>query len=686
MRIESATLICVVFGLSACSDPDAPKPLVATKAPFAAPVDGLAGAMVQSCGVYEATRCEAGRQQTCTAYDSNAKAFRSPDALTHRAWLWERYHDLYHTPDGQDAKRYLRHTFTATASEAEWAAPDNFGGYNGLGDSAIWSGTALNAKVMRYLVTGTEADYAAMTEQVRTMLSLFDVTGIPGYLARYHFYRMPVGGPQTDEHAIFFDDEPLRHTDHLIEDAGNIEGLPALYTEGLADSAGQLFEGTAMWHGTPTIDQYSGLTASLPAAWSLLKDEALKKRISDHMSCYLKRLKRIELINLAAQPELSGVLKEYLNGGAANFDPEDVDLSRISSLVMYVTEQPNSLNADTFDRSCPDSIALTPSRVLDGRSGSFQSELLSLLADMRGKKEEHPTGLDHYYVPNARGPDAVHLMNLAAAVYHMTGDEMYLRFLEDELIGNIGTIDIAQTFASVIPPKWCRKWYASHIAFVPLWGINNLLDDSILRDQMQRVLHEEAWKKDAALLGNAKFSLMYAGALSSETDGEQAEALAQGAVWLKQLQGNGGVPDAPRRSYLINVQTVSDGLPADVEPECPTPEIRKLCEDGVEIFGTKIQPWDITQPCTGALNECMMDNGECAKAMASKALPVGLRGWWGFQWQGDPYSLGSQSSGGGTKQSSGLDLFESYWLARYYGALPEAEGLLLAWQDDGACP
>lgn len=685
MRIESATLIGLIVGLSACSDP-ADRPMVATKAPFAAPADALTGSDVQSCTIYEATRCEAGRKQTCAGYDSGAKAFRSPDALTHRAWLWERYHDLYHTPDGQDAKRQLRQTLTGTASEAEWASADNFVAYNGLGDSAIWSGTALNAKVMRYLVTGTDADYAEMTRQVRTMLSLFDVTAIPGYLARYHFYRMPQGGPQTDRSAIFYDDEPLRHTDHEILAPQNIEGLPALYAEGLADSSGQIFSGTPMWHGTPTIDQYSGLTASLPAAWSLLKDEDLKKRISDHMSCYLKRLRRIELINLAAQPELSGALRDYLNGGASNFDPEDIDLTKISRLIMYVTEQPNSLNVDTFDRSCPETIALTPSRVLDGRSPTFQSELLGLLADMRGKKEEHATGVDHYYVPNARGPDAVHLMNLAAAVFHMTGDEMYLRFLEDELIGNIGTVDVAQTFASVIPPKWCRKWYASHISFVPLWGINNLLDDSILKDQMQRVLHEEAWKKDAALLGNAKFSLMYGGALGSETEGEQAQALAQGAVWLSQLQGNGGVPDAPRRSYIMNAQAVRAGLPDDIEPECPTPEVRKLCEEGVEIFGTTIQPWDITEPCTGGVNECMMDNGECAQARASKALPVGLRGWWGFTWQGDPYGLGHDSSGGGTIQSSGLDLFESYWLARYYGALPEADGLVLAWQDEGACP
>ncbi len=667
------------------------QPVFETKDPFSAPQNLLADRSVEGCAVYEQSACESGVQRTCKVYDASAGAFVSPDPLTHRALLYERWYALYHSPDGQHAKRRFAEPIPGDMEEAQWSALDRFSNFDGLGDAAIWSGTALNATILRYLVTGTEADYQRLEARTRQLLMHFEVTGIPGYLARYHFYRAPVGAPKSDQHAVFYDDEELRHTDHEIKNPERIEGLPALYTEGMVDEAGQRWMGTPMWHGVPSIDQYSGLTTSLPAAWGLLRDEALKSKIALHLGCYLKRLQRAELTNIQKNPEAKELAQVFFENSGANFDPEDIDLTKLDTLVMYYLPQPNSANADTFDSSCPDSITTSPTRIIDATAPDFGAQMLGLVGDITGaKKSLSATNIDHYYLVNARGADAVHMMGLAAMSYHFTGEALYKDFLENELITNLQTLEVADTYSAVIPPKWCRKWYASHISIGPLWGLLNLLEDSVLRDRLYTVMHEEAWNKDGAHLGNAKFALMFAGSVPSNKGDGQDAARDEAVALLEQFGGNGGVLDAPRRTYYLPYDEVEAQLPGlGIEAECPSEDVVRFCEEGQTAFGVAVNPFDITEPCVGEAYECPTYNGECARKRASSALPVQLRQMWGFQWQGDPYRLGDDQgrdpSQSGVIQSSGIDLIESYWMARYYGFINEGQDYVLAWSDDGAC-
>ena len=63
----------------------------------------------------------------------------------------------------------------AGTQESVWGAPSSFANYAGTGDAAIWSAVALETYAMRYLQTGTEADYQRMETKARQIQTLFEV-------------------------------------------------------------------------------------------------------------------------------------------------------------------------------------------------------------------------------------------------------------------------------------------------------------------------------------------------------------------------------------------------------------------------------------------------------------------------------------------------------------------------------
>ena len=63
-----------------------------------------------------------------------------------------------------------------------------------------------------------------------------------------------------------------------------------------------------------SIDQYSGPMVALPAAWGLLRDDGVKDRVAHQLTCYLKRLQRIEVRNLQQRPDLFEAVMAALGG------------------------------------------------------------------------------------------------------------------------------------------------------------------------------------------------------------------------------------------------------------------------------------------------------------------------------------------------------------------------------------
>ena len=475
-------------------DDPTPDPAWTTRDPFQRPADPLAGTAHTSCALYEDTRCEAGRLQRCTTLDVASGAFVDPDPQLRRVLLYDRWYDLYTSPDGQTASRDHHVGFEPGTPEAVWADPAHFARWDGLGDAAIWTGVALDAAMFRWLATGTAADEARFERKVRDLLTMFEVTDSDGYLARYHFIVRPDGTPSDPDHATLTSsevDDPIRFH---ARDPDSVPDRPAAWTGA-----------TIGWQGNPSIDQYTGAMVSLPAAWGLLDDADLRDRIATQLTCYLSRLRRVEIRNLQAAPAFLDAVLSALGGSLS--DDADIDFDSLDTVVAFGLPAITHANEDTVPTTCEPGPPTEPAEIFDATSSTFLVDLLGLISRMGGIGSEP---FDHLYAPSVRGGDAVHLTHLTAMAWHFTGDPRWRDFLDDDLLGRIRTDRVANTLASLIPPTWCRSFYGDHITLPPLWALLNLLGPGTLRDELLRALREEGWEKTAAPLDNAKFDLMIA--------------------------------------------------------------------------------------------------------------------------------------------------------------------------------
>ena len=526
--------------LMGCSDPpDSSAPgdralAWETHQPWAAPEDPLAGTGVESCSRYLDERCEGDGLQRCELYDASTGSWvDSPDTLLERALYYDRWYELYHAPDGQTANREFTTGISPGAPEEEWGDPAVFEEWDGQGDSAIWTSAALDAHMLRYLQTGTEADYQRFEDKLRVVLNFFEVTGIPGYLARYHFLLMDDDQAPYSEQHILEHSGTLDHTDNPIP-AQAEAWLPEAYTAGVTDSTGTTWTGSPWWHGNPSIDQYTGPMTTLPAAWGLLRDDDLQERIAEHMTCYLKRLRRVRLYNLQQNEDALEATQALLGGGALGLEEGDIDFAALDEIQGWVLLQYNSRSADSYELGCPESLPTEFFREIDASDSDFLPELVVFFATFASGDLELEEGVDHFYFPSIRGGDAVHMLHLAAMAWHFTGEQAY-RDMLDELQRDLRAVEVAHTAAAWDSPKWCNGYYGHHITFTPWWALLNLLEEGPLREELERGMREELWEKLGSQLGNAKFALMYAGAAhaAGADDREQAAAEAWGDAFVE---------------------------------------------------------------------------------------------------------------------------------------------------------
>lgn len=670
------------------TDTELPTPFELEVSPTLAgpPENPLAQSSKVSCGVYQAERCLGGTLQRCAIYDTGTEAFvEDPDPLLRRVFLYDRWHDLYASPQGQTAEPVFNQAMPPETPESVWGDPAKFARYDGDGDSAIWSGVALTSDIYRYMQTGTDADYARVEAIVRTMLTKFDVTGVPGYLSRYHFLYMANGGPTNRDFFQYWPGQ-LGHRDMPILKPEAAPDLSPVYVEGLPNPDGTTTPVVPYWHGHPSIDQYTGPMVAFPLVLPLLKDEALKARIVEHMRCYLNRLERIELRNLQENPDLLELLSGFLAGGALNLDPDDIDLTKLDTIVAFVLRGINNGNQATFDASCPDGPPTVPTIILDANEASFLPGVLKLVADLKdGAAEITPTQIDHIYAPSIRGGDASHMIQLAVTVWWMTGDDAYLDFLRDDLLGPIRADEVTLTMQSLRLPDWCMKFYGDHITYGTHWQLITMLPDSELRTSMVRAMEEEMWQKALHNHNSSKFNIMYA---SSGTDAElsgRKAAIEMAVLNLERFGGGGDVIDSPRRTYALDRGAIATAMQSEgISFRCPTEAQRQQCEGDNSVLGIDTEGGIISYVCDGRVGECVMADGKCTNGLADDGLPPRLRGYADFMWQRSPFDVGAYGDGG-RKQSPGRDLSEPYWMARHYGYITAGAGQVLAWQDAGTC-
>ena len=665
-----------------------PLPELVLRPTLQAPPDPFAAGPLRSCPVVDAERCEAGRRQRCTLHDTASGTLAEDvDPLLRRAYLYDRWYDLYASPDGQTAERAFTEDTPPETPEAVWGAPERFYDYSGRGDSAIWTGVALSADAFRYATTGTEADYRRMEDRVRTLLTMFDVTGVPGYLARYHFVYAPAGTAPNPDHFVLIEGRhSLDQRDMLIPEPASVPNLPAAYLEGIPGPAGELVRATPMWHGHPSIDQYTGPMVAFPLVWDLLRDEELKARIVRHITCYLHRLQRIEIVHLRDNEQIQQLVTDYFAGSGLQLDEGDIDLRDTDRVVAFALRGINPLNYEGFDRSCRAEVARQPDLVLDARDPDFVHTMVELAMDMVEGDQPRPEQIDHVYVPTARGGDASHMLHLAAMAYYFTGDEQYREFLHRDLVADLRAPEVALTMEALRSPDWCLSYYGDHITYGTHWQLLKLLEDSPLRDQMIRAMHEELWDKALHVHNSVKFNLMYASLGDHPGLPAREQALEVALDYLSAFGGGGEVIDSPRRTYPLDPDHVLEQMAAlGIGTRCPTEEERERCEQGEVVLGIPLGGEDISHACDGRPRECVMAGGTCTAALAAEGLPPRLRRYADFMWQRSPFSIGERRRDTGRRQSPGRDLAEPYWLARYYGFVQEGAGTALAWHDEGAC-
>jgi len=663
------------------------------KAPLPTPADPLKDTGLTSCAVFEDERCQGGARQVCRVYDPTAKGFvADPDPMLKRVLLFERWRDKYGRPDGLTSEPVFNTATPPGTPEAEWSDPARFVTHGGMGDSGIWSGWTVVGDILRYSQTGTEADYLRMEAGVRTLLTMYDVTGVPGYFIRYFYLLLPPGAPNDPAHLFRYDDPATLNHQHRDVDPAALAQLPAVYRDGVTGPDGTVWQGRPMWLGRPSIDQNTGPMNALPLAYPLLRDDQLKQRITHHLTCYLRRLQRIELVNLQSNPSLLSALTQFFNAGELKLDPGDKDLTKLDRIVAYVQRQINTANEDTFDRTCPDTVQLEPWRVIDAASPTFLGELLKLVQDM-DTSAGGPNQIDHYYFPNLRGGDAIHLVHLAAMAWWFTGDAQYLSFLQDELIGNLDALPTIFTTGAFDQPKFCSHFFGDQLTYGSWWVLLGMLGDSPLKTKLQQAFHQEMWEKLLKEKGNADFYLMYAGEVPPDIATGRAQALTYALEQLATFGGNGWVNgqqllDDPRRSYTLTPDFVLAHAPDGIEAVCPTQHEYELCTAEISLNGIKIPGQNLLEyvPCNADDPwQCQVPNGKCTDKMASGPLPVGLRQYTDWLWQRNPYELRKGVGLEGGVQEPGADLSEPYWNARRYGFITAGAGQVLAWQDEGAC-
>lgn len=138
--------------------------------------------------------------------------------------------------------------------------------YEGMSDSAIWTGTYLASEALRYMATGSPDALEQIRRTVETLHHWWNVAGDPGVLARY---AAPVDSdPKIVD--IFF--------------SGNLK-----------DHQNQPYNGTYWhWRGRVSRDQYQGVMLGFSLAYEACEDPYTRALIREDVVEFVEQLMRKE--------------------------------------------------------------------------------------------------------------------------------------------------------------------------------------------------------------------------------------------------------------------------------------------------------------------------------------------------------------------------------------------------------
>ncbi len=642
MRIALVPCLVALL-LSACRAPAPAHDALATPAPAVLP------AGVSSCAVLD----EVNGAQRCRVFDTRAKAFLPTDSFTARVYRYDRWLDLYNTVEKQVVVRNLNQAMQPGDPESHWSDEKYINYWDDFGDSAGMGEMAQISAAFRYAVTGIEADYQRLESYIRGAVGQFDATGVDGYLARFRYAGVAAGTPILNGHAMGVRANDVNNAFDIP--ASQLPLMPSYFKDGL-EIGGAHVDVQPTWAGHPSIDSYSGPMHAWPIAFSLIRDPALKARMAVHFGCFLKRLRIFKIINLSKNAALQAEVAKYLTTGVLHLDADDPDLTKTDQVWAFYLPQLNKTNVADYPRQCPAQLAqdATADETVDVTVVGWEAKLLTFFSrSLSGT--DRPDSMDFAYFVSVRAGDAIMLQAYALAAYRLTGDAAYLRWRDQVVIGKGNAKEVGRTTGAFIPPKFCRSYYRTPGVYAA--HFSRLLTDG---DPDSHAFAVDLWRrkfagKELAGLGDPRFEVMFAAALSERTPGV-VDALAQ----LAAFGGTAELLDDPRRNYSSDATlspppgiTIAPSSDADI----------KLCTAPITVLGVTIPTGDPT---------------DVSELFADHSLPLMRRPPDNWQWEKDPYRAVRKPGDAGRQQYAGLDLTEPYWIARYFKLLPDAHAVL-AW-------
>ncbi len=631
-----------------------------------------------SCAIYRETACIADTTHTCEIYDAGESDWASdPDPMLEQMYWYDRYYDLYMNMEGQHSDRYTTIPIEPGTPEEVWSDPAIFQRHNGYGDASGWTGMVLGSAAARYQETGTEADYLRMLDKFDSMMFLYEVTEIPGFLARSHFAMLqddgilPIGHPgkaigQYSDSGHF--KYPL--SDEILA------RLPSYYTEGVVVEGTQR-DVTPVWQGDASRDMHVRSLPGIMLAYDMLGEDGeanrLRGLVDQAIPCTLNRLKKMRITNLQSNALLREFITLYLSGGRLLLDPGDIDLTSIDTIIAYVMEQPNPNHMDMFDASCPDGPPLTitdPTYDLDASNAvEFIAKFMEL-SQRIGVDAELP--IAWILAPGVRGGDIAFMVQWALAAHYVTDDERYLQFV-DQMMTEMEFWPIINTMGSLYTPKWCRPTFAPSLIYPTLWNLQARVDPTEFPDfwnNMGTAIFEETKNKELAGAGDAFFGVLYDFMVDTNIDPGKSAYIDEMVALLAQTEQYQAGPENkfdPRRNYQVLL--LSNPPPEfDLPVELPTQEDLDMCLQEVELFGIVLYPGWIEDELPRAVDY----------------LPMKWRVPGSMQFAMGPWMLErSYGSKAGRVMWPMQGLSSAFWTGRAQDTITAGNGTALAWRDTG---
>jgi len=640
---------------------------------------GLPGSVV-SCPVIAEEWCEAETLRRCALYDTSAEGWAgAAPAMTEQAFWFDRYFDLYHAPGGLSMDVDFTEAVLAGTPETEWSGPEFFRKYNGRGDSSGWTGTALWGAAARYAVTGTEADYERMVARTEAVTFLYEVTSVPGMLARSHYAMLEEGAPEPRGHwnKLLFNHSVGDGTDghfSLPIDPALHDRLPDYYLDGVEIDGAHYATSPTVQYDT-SRDQYVRGLPGLMLAHDMLRagerEDGIRSVLQVELPCTLNRMKKGRISNLQASTDILEAVTTYFGAANLDLDEDDMDFGALDELVFYVLEQPHPNHLGAFDSTCPDGPPMEVDAGLefDAADPLFLIDFATLAA-RESRQGDVPIAFSMHV--SVRAADVLFMTQWALTAHAMTDDPRYLDFVEG-MMSEVDYWGVLGTFGAFQLPKWCASHYGPSLAYPTLYNLLARID----RDAhpgywraLAEMAYEESRLKENGPREDAFFGILYNRMVDDTVDASRADYVAASAAQLATYGMNPEDKLEPDRSYPRNfVDNPDPDVP--LEEIAPGDAVWAICEEPTYVLGLEIPAPKI--------------DGIPVRSVDPLPLPKRIGGT--FLWQMDPWMVQREYGGVGMDtQWPMLGLFTPYWVGRLDGVIAEGANLVLAWQDTGeAC-